>query len=281
MIKLLLPLVIGAIFALATLIFLQLRYKLKVNYIWQCLQSEPKSAVITPVFQTEMIAELPEPVQRYFLHAIAPGSKLSAWVQLEMKGNFRLQPQANWLPMQASQIISSLGGFVWRAKIGQGLTRFSGADYCYQGKGGIRFSLGNLFPLVDRQNQADISRSAIGRLGAEYASWLPSTLLPQTGVTWQAKGKHTIQANCKIANEPLSLTLTIDDKGKLLKLTLPRWGKQTQKGEWEYIPFAAEMSAEQTYGGYTIPSEITARWWLEKDNYFEFFRARIEKAQFA
>ncbi|MEA5628334.1 DUF6544 family protein [Nostoc sp. UHCC 0251] len=37
-----------------------------------------------------MVAELPAPVQRYFLHAIALQTPLASSVSLKMSGNFRL-----------------------------------------------------------------------------------------------------------------------------------------------------------------------------------------------
>ena len=53
--------------------------------------------------------------------------------------------------MQASEIILTYPNFVWKASVGKGLRRFSGADFFNQGKGRMRFSFWGLIPLVDAQ----------------------------------------------------------------------------------------------------------------------------------
>ena len=105
-------------------------------------------------------------------------------------------------------------------------------------------------------------------------------MLPHNGVSWQAIAHNTIQANLKIDNEPITLTLTIDSDGKLLKLSLPRWGDKTEKGDWQYITFGGEVQAEKTFGGYTVPSKISAGWWFGTDKYWAFFQPTIEQAKF-
>ena len=282
--KALLFTVILAIMVLAILIVTRISYEIAVRKIWQSLKSKSTETV----FSQAIVADLPEPVQRYCLHAIrrslpakliAPGTPLPNYVELEMSGNFRLKPDGQWMPMQASQIISTSGGFVWKARIGKGLVRLSGADYFHHGKGRMKFSLWGLIPLVNAQNN-NITRSSLGRLAGEYGIWLPSALLPQNGVTWRAIAENTIQANFKLNNESIDLTLTIDADGKLLKIFLPRWGESPEDNSWNYIPFGGEVKAEQTFGGYTIPTVVNAGWWFGKQNYFEFFRTRIEQAKF-
>lgn len=264
-----------AIAVLVILLLIRVRYNLLIATIWRDLKSQPTNTFFTQ----EMVADLDKPVQKYLLHAIAPGTPLATYVELKMSGSFRLKPDTDWLMMQASQIISTSPGFVWKATVGNSLKQFSGADYYSKGKGKMRFSIWGLLPVVNAQNN-NINRSGIGRLGGEYI-WLPSALLPQNQVAWQAINNHTIQADFTVDNEPISLTLTIDSEGKLLKFSLPRWGDRTEQGDWQYIPFGGEVQAEKTFGGYTIPATINAGWWFGTENYVEFFRATIEQAQFS
>lgn len=270
----LLILATGAIAAFLILLLVRVRYDRLVNEIWRSLQSQPTNAVFTP----DMVADLDRPVRRYFLHAIAPGTPIAAYVELKMNGSFRLKPDADWLPMSASQIISLAPGFVWKASVGKATMSFSGADLYSRGKGRMKFSLWGLVPLVDAQDK-NIVRSAAGRLGAEYI-WLPSALLPQHGVTWQAIADNIIQADFKIDNQPITLTLTIDAGGKLLTISLPRWGDKTEDGNWQYIPFGGEVKAEKTFDGYTVPAKMSVGWWFGTDKYCEFFQSSIERAKF-
>ena len=113
-------LVMGAAIALGLILLLiKLRSERIVKQIWRSLQVEPNNMVFHP----EMVAELDEPVRRYFLRAIAPGTVLATYVELKMSGSFRLQADADWLLMQGTEIITQTAGFVWKAKIVDILTR--------------------------------------------------------------------------------------------------------------------------------------------------------------
>ena len=268
--KILLIIAASAIALFLILLLMRLRYKRLVKEIWRSL----KISCTELVFTKDMVADLDEPVRRYLLHAIAPGTSLAGYVQLTMKGQFRLKPDAEWLPMRASQIISTAPGFIWQAKVGKGLMNFSGADYYYCDRGRTKFSLWSFIPLVDAQSK-DVNRSAAGRLAAEYI-WLPSALLPQNGVTWKAIAENTIQASFKLNNEPIVLTLNIDAEGKLIEISLPRWSDAKEAG-WRYSIFIAQVEAEQTFHGYTVPSSVSAGW-LNTDRTWIFFRSNIQTA---
>lgn len=262
------------IFAFITLAILRLKHEQEVNNIWRSLESKPTKNRFTQ----EMVAELPSPVRRYFLHTIAEGTFIADSVNLEMSGSFRLGTDKPWLPMRAQEIISASKGFVWKAAIGQGLLQMLGSDYYTNNSGRMRFYLLGLIPLVNAHNP-DLDRSAIGRFAGE-SFWLPSTLLPERGVTWKAIDENTIQASLKIDGEPVNLTMVIDSEGKLLKLSFLRWGNQTDDGRQTYIPFGGEYQEEKNFSGYTIPSQTSAGWWFGTDRYSEFFRAKIERAEF-
>jgi hypothetical protein len=260
--------------ALIVLAIMRIKADQEVRRIWQTLESVPAENRFTE----EMVAELPAPVQRYFLYTIAPGTLLASSVNIKMSGSFRMAQNKPWMPMQAKQMISANKGFIWQPVIGSGLMQFSGADYYANNFGRTRFYLWGLIPIVNAYN-SNITRSAIGRFAGE-SFCLPSALLPQQGVSWQAIDENTIQASLKIDGEPVTLTLVIDPEGKLLKLSMPRWGDKTDDGSYTYIPFGAEFHQEQTFDRLTIPTQISAGWWFGTDRYLEFFRARIEQAEF-
>ncbi|NDJ22037.1 hypothetical protein GS682_10385 [Nostoc sp. B(2019)] len=267
---------IGALLAIAfiALVIIRVKNEQEVNQIWRSLESSPAEHRFTK----DMVAELPAPVQRYFLHSIAPGTPLASSVSLEMSGSCRMAQDKPWIPMRAKQITSALKGFVWKPVIGSGLFKFMGVDYYANKSGRMRFALWGLIPLVNAHSP-DITRSAIGRFAGEFF-WLPSALLPQRDVTWKAIDEKTIQASLKVDGEPITLTLFTDFDGKPLKLSLPRWGEHKEDGSYIYIPFGGEFQEEYTFCGFTIPSRISAGWWFGTERYSEFFRAKIEQAEF-
>jgi Family of unknown function (DUF6920) len=230
-------------------------------------------------FTEELVADLPLPARRYFLHAIQPGTPLAWSVCLDMYGTIRLGPTRDWLPMTARETLSPPAKFVWRATIGRGLLRLVGGDEYAEGTGRVRFSLWGIVPIVNRSGP-DVSRSALGRLAAE-SCWVPSSLLPQRGVTWEALDDECARATMIIDGEPVTTTFFVSPEGKPRRSVLPRWGDQTEDSRFTYIPFGCEVKEEHTYQGYTIPSEVGVGWWIGTDRYFEFFRCKIKNAVFA
>ena len=99
-------------------------------------------------------------------------------------------------------------------------------------------------------------------------------------MAWQAVSDNVIQANFKVDDEPITLTLSIDDHGKLLNVSLPRWSDATEDKNWQYIPFSGKIQAEQTFSGYTIPTQIEVGYWFGTDKYWAFFQAAIKRIKF-
>jgi uncharacterized protein DUF6920 len=260
--------------AVLALITIRIRNGRKVDDIWRSLETLP----LNEAFSSQMVSDLPAPAQRYFLHAIQPGTPLASSLILKMRGKMRLKPDAEWMPMEAKEILSIPKGFAWKAAAGSGLLRVRGVDYYANRVGRVRFGLWGIIILVN-QTGPDIARSSIGRLACEMI-WLPSSLLPQRGVKWEVVNNESAKATMKIDDETITMTLSVSPDGKLRQIVLSRWGDKTPDGRFGYAPFGGMMKAERSFGGYTIPSEISCGWWFGTDRYFEFFRAQIEEADF-
>ena len=246
----------------------------KVERVWRSLETPSIGGRFSP----EMVSNLPAPAKRYFLHAIKRGTPLASSVILRMKGSIRLKPDAAWMPMQARQILSPPRGFVWRASAGSGLLRISGADYYFDDAGAIRFHLWGLVPAV-KVTGPDIARSAAGRTAGE-TFWIPSALLPGQGVNWEEVDESSARVAVKVGSETVRVKISVDREGACHSVSFQRWGDRTQDGRFAYIPFGGDLSEERTFGGYTIPTTISGGWWYGTEHYFEFFRARVENAEF-
>jgi hypothetical protein len=80
---------IGAFLAIAfiALAIIQVKNEKEVSQIWRSLEAVPAQHRFTE----DMVAKLPAPVQRYFVHAIAPGIPLASSVSLKMSGIFKIK----------------------------------------------------------------------------------------------------------------------------------------------------------------------------------------------
>lgn len=209
-------------------------------------------------FDPAMVAGLPEPAQRYFLHAIAPGTPLARHAVLRMHGTIRLRDDAEPVPMQAEQVLAPPHGFIWKARVGKGAMRIHGYDSYVGGRGRLHWRLWGVIPVVN-QAGADTDRSAAGRLGGE-AALVPSALLPANGALWEAVDDDAARVTLDVHGETVTFIIAVDHTGRLTRVVIRRWNGDPANGDIGYIPFIVEFGGESTVGGYTIPTQIVAGW---------------------
>src|SRR4051794_30832567 len=124
------------------------------------------------------------------------------------------------------------------------------------------------FMHADDKNTA---RAAAGRASAE-SIWVPATLLPENGVDWRAESDTEIVASLNVPPDRAQLRLGIAADGALRTATVMRWGNVGQE-HFGYIPFGAEIHADQRFGAFTLPSHVTVGWWFGTPRYEPFFEA--------
>ena len=134
---------------------------------WAALDRSTESADAT--FDPDSIGMLPAPVIRWLRHTIAPGTPLSAGVQVSMHGEIRIK---KWLPFTAQQIVSPTG-YIWAAEAGKFPMNFRGYDRYSDDTGHMSWKLYGHIPLVNATG-SDIDRSAAGRLASEVIGLTPA-----------------------------------------------------------------------------------------------------------
>jgi hypothetical protein len=230
-------------------------------------------------FDPAGLANLPEIARRYFAHAIVPGTPLRTVVRLEMEGRFLLgdTKQYQTYSMRARQILAPLAEFVWMPEMKSGLIEITGSDALVHGEGWTRFWINRLVPVVNQQTSPDLVRSALTRSAME-AVWAPASLLPAYGVGWNQTGPDTARLTFGTGIEPVDMTL--DATGRVLKIVTMRWSDANPQKTFRLQPFGANVEAEATFGGFTIPSELKVGNHFGTQDYLPFFQARITAAQY-
>jgi hypothetical protein len=119
---------------------------------------------------------------------------------------------------------------------------------------------------VMKASGSDITRSAAGRLQGECV-WLPSRLA-RDDVHWTAQDSLHPRAEFSVAGFTETVDLSMAEEGRLLNVSLPRWGNPegTTFGLYE---FGAQFEEERTFGAYTIPSRLRAGWHFGSDRFRE------------
>lgn len=224
-------------------------------------------------FDPESVADLPPPARRYLRHAIAPRRPLARSVALELTGSFRGEGQTDWSPIAARQVLSPGRGFVWEARLSLAPgVWLSGADWYADGRGGQRFALLGLLPVVRASGPA-VSRSAAGRLLGESV-FLPAALLPGSGAEWDAVDDRRARVALSVDDLTTTLTLVVAESGALRRVEFDRpWAEGGTR------PFRVAVDREQTVAGFTVPATIRAGWGRAGD-YREFYRVDVSHVVF-
>ncbi|HEX2560262.1 DUF6544 family protein [Phenylobacterium sp.] len=233
-------------------------------------------------FDPRQLAGLPEPAQRYFRYAIAPGAELRTVAEITMQGRFSLgsKPEPGYMPMRAREILAPPRGFVWLPAIGSGLMTFSGSDGLLHGQAWTRFWALGLIPVARASGGDDLARSAAARLFSEAALWSPASMLPGPHVRWEAVDVDTARVVFQRPREPYAIDLTVAPDGRPLSFVMQRWSNANADKVFRSQPFGGTFAATRQFGDYTIPSRVSVGNHFGTDAYFPFFEATVTEARF-
>ena len=233
-------------------------------------------------FDPQTVASLPDPARRFFLYSISPGARLHKAAEIEMTGELSLgtKEKPDYMPMRASQVIAGKNGFVWRLQTGSGLMRISGSDGYFRGNGWTRFWLFGLIPVVRAGGDADFARSAAGRAIAESAFWLPATLLPEAGVTWEPVDDDTARARVTHDGVVHLVDITVAADGRPRSVSIDRWSRENPERQWRSQPFGGTIEEVRVVDGYKIAWRVDGGNWFGTDRYFPFYRAQVQSFRF-
>jgi hypothetical protein len=228
------------------------------------------------------VAGLPEVAQRYFHHAIAPGTPLYSGVELEMDGTFLLGDRAKFstYEMSARQVVRPPDQFIWVPRLRSGAMTITGSDALIGGEAWTSFWLLNLVPVADVRTSPDMLRSAQFRGAIEGALWLPGTLLPQNGARWEQTGPDEARITLTRFNPHIVLRLKLDASGRVVEVVGDRWSNANPEQRFRLQPFGGTMSGEGSFQGLTIPTVISVGNHYGTEDYLPFFQARITRARF-
>lgn len=238
------------------------------------------SSLSQETFDPEALAKwVPPTALRYLMHAIRPGATIARRAEISFHGSVRLKPGWPWMSFRGRETIEADRAFHVSARASLGPLLATTRDEYDQGIAIAQVRLFGLIPVVNRHG-ADLARSDRGRLVVE-STWLPSSFLPQFGACWSEEGGDLTQLTMPIDHEDVRAKMLIEPDGMLRELCLERWSDLADEGSYTWIPFAAHMKEERTFGDYTVPSRLHASWWPGTDREFEFFRAEVDTIHYS
>ncbi|HEX6248850.1 MAG TPA: DUF6544 family protein [Nocardioidaceae bacterium] len=229
------------------------------------------------VFDPGLVEGLPDPVQRWLVHAITPGTALLTGVELEWTGHVRLG--GSWRPFYARQRTRLDGGFVWTATTRLGGLPVTGFDRYTHDEGQMSWRMLRTFRVMSASGD-ETTRSAAGRQAVELLASLPAAALDPT-VEWRPVDHRQATALLTVGGERHAVTVTVDLVGRLREVELDRWG--TPPGlPFDRYRFGAVLGEERRYDGYLVPTQVVGGWHFGTDRWAQgaFLRGRVVRCSF-
>lgn len=182
--------------------------------------------------------------------------------------------------MAAREVIRAPHDFVWLPRLSSGPLTVSGSDGLVEGQAWTRFFVARTLPVATVATSPDLVRSAAFRGAAEAALWLPSSLLPSAGATWEEAGPDQAQVTLDGGGHPIVLRLTLDAAGAVRELAGERWSNANNDKLFRLQPFGGTITAHRSFEGFTIASEVMVGNHHGTADYLPFFQARITGASY-
>lgn len=228
-------------------------------------------------FNEAMLVGLPEPAQRYFRFAIAPGTPLYTVANIEMEGRLSLgtADNPNWMAMTAHQVLGAPDGFLWQPSTSAGGLSMSGSDAALRGTSWTRFWLLGLLPVVRAGGDSDHARAAFGRYIGEALFWTPAALLPRDGIVWEPLGNNSARMVLTAYGMEQPVEVHVDDRGAPTRIVFPRWSDANPQKQFQIQPFGGDLSEYRTFEGFTVPTVVHAGNFYGTADYFPFYQVRV------
>lgn len=229
------------------------------------------------IYDSVMVADLPEPARRFFNFAITPGTPLLTVAEIDMSGRFSLgtRQAPNYQHMNAKQILAAPSGFVWKLRL-YGIVPVSGSD----SGGWTRFRIFGLFPVARMGGNPDHSRAAYGRYVAEALFWTPAALLPGPGVVWDKVDENTARVTVSHMGLSQAVDLKVGVDGRPVEVYFMRWSDANPEKTHRLQPFGGKLSDFREVQGFRLPFNVEAGNMFGTENYFVFYKAEVISIRF-
>ncbi|MGW8226150.1 MAG: DUF6544 family protein [Anaerolineales bacterium] len=213
---------------------------------------------------SEMLQNLPEPVQRYLNYTAVVGKPRIETVYLKQTGKFRQGLDRPWMPMSAEQwYTTNPPGFLWKAQFKiAGLPLLHARDEYQSGQGHMFGKLAGLFTIFDVRGE-QLDQGAMLRYLSEMI-WFPTAFLGEN-ITWKSRDDHTAQVTFTDHGKSVSGLIHFDETGKFTNFTADRY--REIDGDFSLDPWSTPVERYGVLAGLNLPVHGKAVWNLPEGDF--------------
>ncbi len=228
----------------------------------------------TELFTEEDIAELPEPVQRYFRYCGFIGTEKMVNVQLVIDDvNFKMGVDKPWTKLKYEQynFVNEPSRIVYMYTRMFGIVPFEGKDQYLDGQGNMLGKLLKGITLFDvTGREMDIS-AALTYLSESLV--VPSCAL-QDFIQWEEMDQNHAKAIIDYKGVRAEGVFTFNDKGEFVKFETDERYMDSGDGKSEQHKWTAVVSDYVERDGIKKPTKLKAVWNLPEGDH-EYFKGNL------
>ena len=246
-----------AVIAMIASVHMDRTVALSVNSLIE--KSEAATTEAAPYDPLELTG-LPEPVVRYFEFALSPGQAPIVHARFEQKGQFATKP-GKWRPFRGVEHFTVMPpAFIWDASIRMApLVPVRVLDSYADGVGSMNGRLASLVTVVNAGGDGRMAQAALQRYLAE-AAWLPTALLPRSGVQWTPIDEHSARATIADGRVEASVDFHFAPHGEITSVYAERY--RAVGDDQVLTPWEGRFTGYRRWNGMMIPAEAEVAWIL-------------------
>lgn len=228
------------------------------------------------LFSFDKIADLPEPVQKYFRFALAKRHNYTYILSTKFEGQFRLKETQQWSSIDGMDYYSvNCPGFIWFAKIKMSSLFWVTVKDCYlRDKGELLVKVYSLFTVASAKG-SEIDQGELSRW-LSSAVLFPEALLPNENLTWEPINDHSARLIFSYKDIKIDAVVYFGRSGEIVQFVTDRYCSETNQFE----KWTAYYKSYADYSGRKIPTEVGAVWNFPAKN-FNYARFCFTNIDFA
>jgi hypothetical protein len=245
-------------------IILRFNFKKQVEILYENIQN-----ISGQHYDSSLLNDFPEPVQRYFRSVLKDGQPYISSVRLEHKGLFKTDLKKGFIKITGEQYFSVVQPqFIWKGTT----MMFTAIDSYIAKKGSLKVFLLNIFKIVDSKGST-MDEGELQRWMAESV-WFPTNLLPSEKVKWTAIDTDSAKLSFSYKEISFHFLVTFNTIGEITSMQTERYMTDKKRETW-----LCNMSNYKETNGIRIPFSAEVIWRLPAGDY-SYAKFEVQKIKY-
>jgi len=230
------------------------------------------------ILTEEDIRDLPEPVQKYLIYVGAVGKEKVKNMRIEFDGEFKTDPQRDWVKMKAYQYSffnDPTRQYYIETKVKS--LPVVGLHSYIKGTATMLIKLAGLITVADGKGK-EMDQGETVTVFNDMCVLAPATLIDER-IKWETIDDTTVKATFTNYNSKISATLYFNEKGQLVNfISDDRFYSPTGK-DYERVRWSTPVSEYREINGMRLPTYGEAIWHFPEGEY-SYARVNIIEVEY-